>query len=310
MTPRRILRTEAAAARKGCNWLIAMPSNQLRTEHHIQRLFAVSTVSAAHPIVSGVAGMNLRQLAGAVPAFVWHRCPADPFFAIAACRLLARRSVELASLEELKKGLRTVLFGDEQNAAATRLWADLLLEKRRGDLPGMPESKLPELGTILDGNREALIEACRVLMHESSCGTVPVAAAHLVGALPMLCVSYARSFDIQMVCRLLRSCAYLGISETIQCIWAREWLLHQQHPDGRFGLLEVEASRAGRNLDALDLQFVCTIEAIWTLAELACPGVIVRGASKLLARTVRRSKLQMANSELWHSPKPSLAGDA
>jgi hypothetical protein len=115
-------------------------------------------------------------------------------------------------------------------------------------------------------------------MHASSCGTVPLAAVHLNGVLPMLCVSYARSFDIQMVCRLLRSCAYLGIAGAIQCTWAREWLLHQQQQDGRFGLLEMEASRAGQRLDASDLYFVYTVEAVWTIAELNSRGVIVRGA--------------------------------
>jgi hypothetical protein len=120
-------------------------------------------------------------------------------------------------------------------------------------------------------------------MHASSCGTVPVAAAHLTGALQMLCVSYARSYDVQMVCRLLRSCAYLGVAGAIQCTWAREWLLHQQQPDGRFGLLEVEASRAGRNLESFDLYFVGTVEAVWTIAELTSRGIIVRGPGQSVA---------------------------
>jgi hypothetical protein len=132
-------------------------------------------------------------------------------------------------------------FGDEQNAAAMPLWTDLLLEKRKRRLPTKPAANLPELGTLLDGDREIVIESCGVLMHASSCGTVSLAAAHLNSGLPLLCVSYARSFDIQMVCRLLRSCAYLGIAGAIQCTWAREWLLHQQQRDGRFGLLEMEA---------------------------------------------------------------------
>lgn len=277
MTAQRIRRSEVTAARKGCEWLVTIPPDQLNAERHIQRLFAVTGFAAAHPGAFRVADMNLRRLAGALPGFAWHLCPGDPFFAVAAGRLLARRSIRLEIFDELRRGLCTVLFGDEQNAAATSLWADLLLKRVNGWVPSIPPSSLPELGTILDCDRESLIETCRVLMHASSCGTVSVAAAHLAGILPMLCVSYARSFDIQMVCRLLRTCAYVGITGAIQCTWAREWLLHQQHPDGRFGLLEVEASRAGRSLDALDLYFVCTVEAIWTIAELTSPGFIVRG---------------------------------
>jgi hypothetical protein len=280
MTSHRIRRAEAAAARKACDWLVTIRPDQLRDEHHIQRLFALGAFSAAHPRAFRVAGIDLPRVASTLPDFVWHSCPGDPFFAIAAGRLLARRSISLQTLEELRKGLCRVLFGDRQNAAATPLWADLLLEKGRGYQPQMPASNLPRLGTLLDGGREILIEACRVLMHASSCGTVPVAATHLIGVLRMLCVSYARNFDIQMVCRLLRTCAYLGIAETIQCTWAREWLLHQQQPDGRFGLLEVEASRAGRTLDTLDLYFVSTVEAVWTITELASPGVIVRRPQK------------------------------
>jgi hypothetical protein len=278
MTAQRILRREEAAARKACDWLVTIPPDQLSAEHHIQRLFALGAFSTAHPRAFRIANIDLRRLADALPEFVWHRCPGDPFFAVAAGRLLARRPVGLETFDELRKGLCGVLFPGEQNAAATPLWADLLLEKGKGYLPPKPAANLPELGTLLDGDREIVIEACRVLMHASSCGTVPVAAAHLDSALRMLCVSYARSFDIQMVCRLLRSCAYLGIAGAVQCAWAREWLLHQQQPDGRFGLLEMEALRAGRSPEALDLHFVCTVEAVWTIAELTSRGVIVRGA--------------------------------
>ena len=278
MTVQGILRREEAAARKGCDWLVTIPTDPLSAEQHIQRLFALGAFSAAHPRAFRLANIDLGRLAGALPEFVWHRCPGDPFFAVAAGRLLATQPVSLETFDELKKGLRSVLFGEEQDAAATPLWADLLLEKRNGYLPPKSAPDLPELGLLLDGDRETVIEACRVFMHASSCGTVPLAAVHLNGVLPMLCVSYARSFDIQMVCRLLRSCAYLGIAGAIQCTWAREWLLHQQQQDGRFGLLEMEASRAGQRLDASDLYFVYTVEAVWTIAELNSRGVIVRGA--------------------------------
>jgi hypothetical protein len=278
MTVQSILRREETAGRKGCDWLATIPPDQLSADQHIQRLFALGAFSAAHPRAFRLANIDLRRLAGALPEFVWHRCPGDPFFAVAASRLLARHPVGLETFDELRKGLRAVLFGEEQDGTATPLWADLLLEKGKSYLPPKPAENLPELGTLLDGDREIIIEACRVLMHASSCGTVPLAAAPLNSGLPMLCVSYARSFDIQMVCRLLRSCAYLGIAEAIQCTWAREWLLHQQQQDGRFGLLEMEASRAGKSLNASDLYFVCTVEAIWTIAELTSRGVIVRRA--------------------------------
>ncbi len=135
MTVQRILRREETAGRKGCDWLATIPPDQLSAEQHIQRLFALGAFSAAHLRAFRLANIDLRRLAGALPEFVWHRCPGDPFFAVAASRLLARHPVGLETFDELRKGLRAVLFGEEQDGTATPLWADLLLEKGKSYLP-------------------------------------------------------------------------------------------------------------------------------------------------------------------------------
>jgi hypothetical protein len=282
-----ISRTEIHPARKGCEWLAGIPSSRLTVEQHIQRIFVVSAFALAHPAVFRKTKIDLSRLAGELPRFPPRLCPGDPFFAIAAHRLLTSLGVMTEALGEATKAVQSVLFGVEQNELATPLWADLLLPgDGNSHLPPKPlpaqraprrgsESDVADLATLLGGNRELVMETCRVLMHTSCCGTIPVPASHLDSALPLLCVSYARNFDMQAVCRLLRACAYIGVAGSTQCRWAREWLLHQQQSDGRFGLLDLEAQRGGWSSEPVDLNLLPTMEALWSLTELTSPGILV-----------------------------------
>ncbi|HEY6344769.1 MAG TPA: hypothetical protein VIY49_25005 [Bryobacteraceae bacterium] len=212
-----------------------------------------------------------------MPKFALRRCPGDPFFAVAAHRLLTSLGLSAETLAEVTKAVQTILFGVEQNELATPLWANLLLPTDgNGNLPFVSAPNLADLATLLGGDRELVMETCRVLMHTSCCGTIPVQAPHLDSALPLLCVSYARSFDVEAVCRLLRACAYIGIADSTQCRWARAWLLHQQQSDGRFGLLDLEAQRGGWSSEPVDLNLLPTMEALWTLTELMSPSILVR----------------------------------
>jgi hypothetical protein len=277
---RTLEQREITCAKKACKWLLNIESGQLTSEQHIHRIFGVSTVAAADTDLSSRWKPQMRKLLAGFPDFLWPRCPGDPFFAVATYRLLVRLDVRADSLEQVAKGIGGILFGIGGSVAASALWADLLPEKAGCYSPPGQPAKFCDLNELLDGNREILIETCRSLMHTSSCGTIPVSATHLETVLPMLCVSYARSFDIQAVCGLLRACVYLQQANSIHCRWAREWLLGQQQRDGRFGLLEIEAQRAGWSIDVVSLYLVPTIEAVWTLAELRRPGVLVRPGSR------------------------------
>jgi hypothetical protein len=272
-----INRTEIHSARKACEWLARIPSGRLTAEQHIQRIFVVSAFAIARPAVFRKTRVDLSRLASELPRFPASRCPGDPFFAIAAHRLLTSLGVVTDGFAEVTKAVQSVLFGDEQNELATPLWADLLLPgDENGHLPFISAPNLADLATLLGGDRELVMETCRVLMHASCCGTIPVQAPHLDSALPLLCVSYARSFDVEAVCRLLRACTYIGIADSTQCRSAREWLLHQQQSDGRFGLLDLEAQRGGWSSEPVDLNLLPTMEALWSLTELASPGLLVR----------------------------------
>lgn len=255
-------------------------------------MFVVCAFAIARPAGFLKTKIDLSRLASELPKFPWSRCPGDPFFAVAAHRLLTSLGVSSETLAEVTKGVQTVLFGVEPDESATPLWADLLLPMDgNGRFPLVSALNLGDLPTLLGGDRELVMETCRVLMHASCCGTVPVQAPHLDSVLPLLCVSYARSFDVEAVCRLLRACAYIGIAGSTQCRWAREWLLHQQQPDGRFGLLDLEAQRAGWSSEPVDLNFLPTTEALWSLTELSCPGILVRAS--------RASPPQLPNTTLY-----------
>jgi hypothetical protein len=281
-----ISRAEIRSARKACEWLARIPSDRLTAEQHIQRIFVVSAFAIARPAVFRKTKIDLTRLASELPKFPWRRSPGDPFFAIAAYRLLTSLSIITETLAEITKAVQSVLFGVEQNELATPLWADLLLPRDgNGHVPSASAPNLADLATLLGGDRELVMETCRVLMHTSCCGTIPVQAPHLDSALPLLCVSYARSFDVEAVCRLLRACAYIGIGGSTQCRWAREWLLHQQQSDGRFGLLDLEAQRGGWSSEPVDLNLLPTMEALWSLSELTSPGILVRSLEILRPRT-------------------------
>jgi hypothetical protein len=267
-------RAEKDSARKACEWLAKIPSDRLTAEQHIQRIFVVSAFAIARPAVFRKTKIELGRLAGELPKFPFGRFPGDPFFAVAGHRLLTCLGVSAETLAEVTKAVQSVLFGIEQNELATPLWAGLLFGKDRSSFLAAPNPA--DLATLLGGDRELVMETCRVLMHISCCGTIPVQAPHLHSALPLLCVSYARSFDVEAVCRLLRACAYIGIGDSTQCRWAREWLLHQQQSDGRFGMLDLEAHRGGWSSEPVDLNLLPTLEALWSLTELASPGILVR----------------------------------
>jgi hypothetical protein len=276
-----INRAEIDSARKACEWLARIPSDRLTAEQHIQRIFVVSAFAVARPTVFRKSKIDLSSLASELPGFppelTWPRCPGDPFFAIASHRLLTSLGIITETLAEITKAVHSVLFGNEQNELATPLWADLLLPRDgNGHFPFVSAPNLADLATLLGGDRELVMETSRVLMHTSSCGTIPLQAPHLDSVLPLLCVSYARSFDVEAVCRLLRACAYIGVAGSTQCRWAREWLLHQQQSDGRFGLLDLEAQRGGWSSEPVDLNLLPTMEALWSLTELTSPGILVR----------------------------------
>ena len=265
---------ETRALVKACGWLAGLTIDSKDSERHVQRLFAICAGQAVHESLVFRRRQAVVRCAGKLPAFDWFDYPGDPFIAAAAHVLLLRSGIHVVSLAELSDGLAGVLR-DSASVPQSPLLCDLLaVPECPGTGMALDNISFPCVDSLVSGGRDVVLEACRVLMHRSACGTREVQAADFRQVLPLLCITYARTFDIATVCALLRACAYLCVAETRQCRWAREWLLHQQQPDGRFGLLYPEARRGGWDAEAWETYFIATIEAVWTLAELLKPGFL------------------------------------
>ena len=90
--------------------------------------------------------------------------------------------------------------------------------------------------------------------------------------LPRLAFSYARDWDIEVACSVLRACVYLNCEREPACQWTLEWLLDQQQADGRFGLLQAEAKKCGWSAEDWCPHFDRTVHALWALSELTGKG--------------------------------------
>jgi hypothetical protein len=179
------------------------------------------------------------------------------------------------SLSALNKAYCTIIRGEE-SVFASKLGMICDLLRRNGGVPaemGGRQWCFPDSATLVSASRGEVIEVCRMVMMATSCGLLPLEVAELPVILPALALSYARDWDIECSCALLRTCAYLRIADASACRWARDWLLDQQQSDGRFGFVTgpSETEEAGWCSSVGP-----TVNAVWTIAELNHTGFILR----------------------------------
>lgn len=242
---------ERLALKKACRWLSVLVIPDEDTENHILRLFALA--------VSGVSAAQIRACGTKLHRFNWQSYAGDPVPAIIAHQALKRAGVPHDGLVALEQAYRSVLSTSE---GAAHLLCRLLA------MPSPPNRALhlPQVERLVRSSREEILGMCRTIFLDTAAGSIPV---ETVGScvLPPLTLSYARDWDLEACCALLRSCAYLNVSGAKELQWAVDWLLDQQISDGRFGLLHPEAEHGGASPDDWHSYFDRTVWATWALAE-------------------------------------------
>ena len=247
-------------------------------EAQIERLFSMWACVAG-------SGSSRRQMtalnrhARRLGQFDWFRYQGDPVPALAVYGAMKSTGLDHASLSALNAGYSAILR-DEGNAVASKLGMVCDLLRRNGGEPaqvGERQSCLPGLAALVTASRGDVMEVCRIVMMATSCGLLPLGVTELPAILPALALSYARDWDIECSCALLRACAYLHISDAPACRWAWDWLLDQQQTDGRFGLVTQpsETEEAGWSFSVGP-----TVSAVWAIAELNHTGFIFKGKAR------------------------------
>lgn len=218
---------------------------------------------------------ELHRHARKLGQFDWFQYQGDPVPALAVYHAMKSTGLDHASLSALNAGYCAILR-DEQTAVVSKLGMVCdLLRRNGGDAAqvGDRQSCFQGVAAMVTASRAEVIEVCRTVMMATSCGLRPLGATELPMILPTLAFSYARDWDIECSCALLRACAYLHISDAPACRWTRDWLLDQQQSDGRFGLVTQpsETEEAGWSLSVGP-----TVSAVWAITELNHTGFIFR----------------------------------
>jgi hypothetical protein len=242
-------------------------------EAQIERLFGM-WACAAGPARSGRTMTVLHRHARKLGQFDWFRYQSDPVPALAVYRAMKSTGLDHDSLSALNAGYCAILR-DEGTVVASKLGMVCDLLRLNGGDPaqvGERQSCLPGLAALVTASRSEVIEVCRIVMMATSCGLLPPGTSELPVMLPALALSYARDWDIECSCALLRACAYLHISDAPACLWTRDWLLDQQQSDGRFGFV----TQPGETEEAdWSLSIGPTVSAVWAIAELNHTGFIL-----------------------------------
>lgn len=264
---------ERRALAKAGKWLAGLVhAAEPSLEAQIERLFGMwACVAGSGSSRSQMTALqrHIRKLG----QFDWFRYQSDPVPALAVYRAMKSAGLDHASLNALNGGYCAILR-DEGTAVASKLGMVCDLLRRNGGDPvevGERQSCFPDLAALVTASRGEVIEMCRIVMMATSCGLLPFGATELPAILPALAFSYARDWDIECSCALLRACAYLHISDAPACRWTRDWLLDQQQSDGRFGLVTQlsETEEATWSSSAGP-----TVSAVWGIAELNHTGFI------------------------------------
>jgi hypothetical protein len=245
------MRSSKALAKAG-RWLQSLPITADDAEHQILRLFALA--------MAGASPARLRACGRKLARFEWFKHTGDPVAALLAHHALADLGCGHASLAELAAGYRPLL---SDTPDATPLLCDL------AGLPvaSTPAIALPEARELVTAPREQIMELCRLITMTTSAGLRRIELGGRADLLPALAFSYARDWDLELACSLLRASAYLGLSARSECLWTTQWLLDQQNEDGSFGLLRAEAAHCGHDTADWPSYFERTVHAVWALGD-------------------------------------------
>lgn len=272
-------RPEVLASINAYRWLcdLSLPAEDV--ERQLQRLLALQAVE----VVAGrrlptTIGMNFARRRAAVPPFEASQFRGDPVLALSVYAALRARRIQHGGLADVVSSYAAALT-DCRPAPEAELALVVDLLRRCGFRVAEPQRLKRTISTAVDlvrANRIQTLETCRLITMITACGTRCVNCGNLVLVLPHLCVHYCTDWDIGAVSKLLRACAYLGVSRHPACRWALKWLLDQQQTDGRCGLLAPEARHLrGRDHDDWRLYFYPTVETLWTLVEMERPGFLL-----------------------------------
>jgi hypothetical protein len=248
---------EAKAIAKGCRWLLRVHVPHDDLDRHILRLFALA--------VSRAPSYQLQRCSRLIPAFTWFHYRGDPLPALVGDCALKAAGHSHPGLAELREGYRSLLTDQ-----ATSLPLLYRLLELKGSLPS-PVTSASALD-LITAPRDRVLEFCRDITMSSCAGTSVTTIGLAEEVLPRLAFSYARDWDIEVACSLLRACVYLCCDHATACRWTLEWLLDQQQTDGRFGLLLAEAEKCGWKIGDGTAHFDRTVHALWALAELTHIG--------------------------------------
>jgi len=235
-----------------CRWLYRLPIPPEDTEQQILRLFALA--------LAGAPATRLRACGCKLAPFEWFKHTGDPLAALLVHRALAAAGSVHASLAELETGYRSLLTDSPEPAP---LLCDLM------DLPVAAGQAiaLPPASALVAAEREQVIEICRLITMTTSAGRRQIEISGPADLLPALAFSYARDWDLQVSCALVRASAYLGFFGRFDCLWTTQWILDQQNEDGSFGLLQAEVAHCGHDTADWRTYFERTVHAVWALVD-------------------------------------------
>ena len=256
---------ERKALRRARRWLAGLEMCGMALEVRIERLFGLGCCTAAINDIPTLLGRHIRKL----EQFPWFRYRGDPVCGLALLRMLENRNFPHASLRAFRDGCSEIVKSERKGSKREfALIGDLLglhdvtLSEFSDEVLCLPE----ELAGWVVAGRGNLMEACRMVTVASSCGLRKVDAGDLPLILPHLGFSYARDWDLECTCAVLRACAYLKVSCMPSVRSAMDWLLDQQQSNGQFGL--TDSTDLLRHVHA-------TVNAVWTIAELNEPGFLL-----------------------------------
>jgi hypothetical protein len=202
--------------------------------------------------------------------------------AVALCVYLAlcHRGIRHGGLCRMTRGFAEALaVPDPGLGPQMNLVGDLI---RRCGFRAPEPVDVPSHATIISegliaASRSEVIEACRSIGCMTSFGTRGELSPESLRIIPPLAMSYAMEWDIGVVSLLIRTAAFLGLAQTPALGWAIDWLLDQQHSDGRFGLLcEERQARSADRSGGIGAHLDPTVGAILALAEVSRPHFLLR----------------------------------
>lgn len=297
-------------AASSLHWLCNLQIPPESVERQLQRCLGCWAAEILEGVSDGEPGDRPLGRLVELPTFDVEDYKGDPLLALAMHVALRARGLEHPGLGKL-----VMVYARAVGMTGSDHVGNLSLVRALLHASGF-DTLSPQVGAISIGDlhsfaiddRDAVLGLCKALATMSVWGERVVDLGELRHLLPPLAVSYAMDWDLEVVCELLRTFAYVGLAERSPTRWARDWLIDQQ-TDGRFGLVLEECRVAGLDPEDNEFFFLPTIRALWTLAELRCPGFLLGSAAhreRLWAGTYAASSREAGSD---HVPEQVIAED-